>query len=308
MFGTKKKLMAAVVMLVISAIMMTSASYAWFTISTNPEIKGMTTQVVTNENLEIALSLTDHSEPVATAINQSGNQYTWGNIVDLTDPELILDDDPTDGGVYDENDGAYRRLDKTLRPATLVVADDAFYAPEYGTDGRIDGALVQLDTVTVPEGFGQLVNDQGDADATNDVVYGYYVDYWLRSNVDGDVTLGVAAKRSSDGEMGGGTVLTSTDNNILNNVKIAFQPGAAGDINLATATVTAGVSTAYTTPVTPVVTLVANTAQLVRMYVYYEGAALTNADAIIGDALVNAGLNVQFTMTVADVDTSMDNY
>ncbi|NMA37472.1 MAG: hypothetical protein GX942_04105, partial [Papillibacter sp.] len=134
-------------------------------------------------------------------------------------------------------------------------------------------------------------------------VYGYYVDFWLRSNVGGAVTLSVAANRSSDGITGGGTVLTSTNDHILKYVKIAFQPGATGAITAATSTVTPGTSTAFDATVT---TLTKNEAQLVRMYVYYEGSELHNEEALIGDALVDATLNVQFA--IAEVDTSMDSY
>jgi hypothetical protein len=285
MFGTKKKLMAAVVMLVISAIMMTSASYAWFTFSTKPEITDMTTQVVTNENLEIMLATT--GDTAATDIStripaagDTGNQYTWGNIVDLSVGTAAT---------------AYAGISKVLRPSTLNITTDVFQYPTYGSDGRVN-AIKTLNVETMTSGFGTLTDD-------NDDVYGYYVDFWLRSNVGGAVTLSAADNRSSTGAMGGGTVLTSTNDDILNNILIAFQPGATGDITAATATVTSGVSTAYAATVT---TLAEDTAQLVRMYVYYEGAALTNADALIGDALVDATLNIQFA--VANVDSSMDKY
>ena len=51
----KSKLMAAVAMLLVSSIMMVSTTYAWFTLSTAPEVTGITTSVGANGNLEIAL-------------------------------------------------------------------------------------------------------------------------------------------------------------------------------------------------------------------------------------------------------------
>ena len=54
--GHKKKLTAAVAMLLVSAIMVVSSTYAWFTLSTAPEVTGITTTVGANGNLEIALS------------------------------------------------------------------------------------------------------------------------------------------------------------------------------------------------------------------------------------------------------------
>jgi hypothetical protein len=301
MFGTKKKLMTAVVMLVISAIMMTTASYAWFTISTNPEIKGLTTQVVTNENLEIALAQSTTVPPAASTANDSGNQYTWGNVIDLSGSNSAAT--------------AYGLIDKTLRPSTLGSdgsSGTAFNYPVYYSDGRVH----ELTALTVTDGTGS--DGFGTINSTNKV-YGYYVDFWLRTNIADDVTvtLSTAVKRStgSDGITGGGTVLSSLNDDLLNCVRIAFQPGASGTITAATpgaVTKTVG-ATPGTIPFTGnVVTLHANEAKLVRMYVYYEGANKTNADAIIGDSLVNGSLNIQFAIddgdNINDVDTSMDEF
>ena len=55
----KSKLMAAVCMLLVSSIMMVSSTYAWFTLSTAPEVTGITTQVGANGNLEMALLPSD---------------------------------------------------------------------------------------------------------------------------------------------------------------------------------------------------------------------------------------------------------
>ena len=51
----KTKLMAAICMLLVSSIMMVSTTYAWFTLSTAPEVTGINTAVGANGNLEIAL-------------------------------------------------------------------------------------------------------------------------------------------------------------------------------------------------------------------------------------------------------------
>ena len=48
--GVKKKLMGAVCMLLVASIMMVSSTYAWFTLSTAPEITGISTSVGANGN------------------------------------------------------------------------------------------------------------------------------------------------------------------------------------------------------------------------------------------------------------------
>ena len=55
----KTKLLAAIGMLLVSSIMMVSTTYAWFTLSTAPEVKGINTAVGANGNLEMALLPTD---------------------------------------------------------------------------------------------------------------------------------------------------------------------------------------------------------------------------------------------------------
>lgn len=134
-FGLRKKLMAATSMLLVAAIMLVSTSYAWFTLSTAPEITGITTSVGANGNLEIALLTTDTfaNPDLITSGTQDSMEaaggtaakanVTWGNLVDLS-----------------EGYG----LDKiTLYPAKLnlgaanTLAGAPLGTPEYGSDGRV---------------------------------------------------------------------------------------------------------------------------------------------------------------------------
>ena len=57
--GIRNKMMAAVSMLMVSSIMMVSSTYAWFTLSTAPEVKNISTTVAGNGSLEIALMPVD---------------------------------------------------------------------------------------------------------------------------------------------------------------------------------------------------------------------------------------------------------
>ena len=139
--GLKSKLMGAVAMLLVSAIMVSSATYAWFVLSTHPEVKGMSTTVGSNGALEIALlnnttggqlnQIPANVGNSSAAANQTvqGSNETWGNIVDLSNASYGLEK-------------------ITLYPAALNATGtgDAVtfenhsallkYA-KYGTDGRI---------------------------------------------------------------------------------------------------------------------------------------------------------------------------
>ena len=135
--GIKTKLLAAICMLLVSSIMMVSTTYAWFTLSTAPEVKGINTAVGANGNLEMALlpkdglveSITSAAGDSLLAIEQKN--VTWGNLVDLSD-----------SAVYG--------LDAiTLYPAALNVGSydtDGYLntfgnimlkTPVYGNDGRV---------------------------------------------------------------------------------------------------------------------------------------------------------------------------
>lgn len=96
----KSKLMAAVSMLLVSAIMVSVTTYAWFILSTAPEVKGMSTTVGSNGALEMALvdyagndlndilnkqiktSVGDSNAVAGKAVEESNR--TWGNLVDLS--------------------------------------------------------------------------------------------------------------------------------------------------------------------------------------------------------------------------------
>lgn len=154
-FGLRNKLMAAISMLLVSSIMLVSSTYAWFTLSTAPEVKGISTSVGANGNLEMAL-LTSEGEntfenldKITSAVGDSyksatGNlgaaNLTWGNLVDLGYKEA-------------GSEKNYYGLDQiTLLPARLNVTNaggegklaidkneltNLLLTPKYGDDGRV---------------------------------------------------------------------------------------------------------------------------------------------------------------------------
>ena len=130
----KTKLMAAICMLLVSSIMMVSTTYAWFTLSTAPEVTGINTAVGANGNLEMALQPSEGdsenitsgtADSMATAVPKVSN-ITWGNLVKLD-------------GTGDQSYG----LEKiTLYPSALNVESDVIginplSTPVYGADGRV---------------------------------------------------------------------------------------------------------------------------------------------------------------------------
>ena len=137
----KSKLTAAVAMLLVAFFMVISSSYAWFTLSTAPEVTGIYTAVGANGNLEIALlNGTTYADPTTigsnvgdsmTATNDvTRSNLTWGNLIDL-----------------DHDDYGLEQI--SLLPSRLtasatsdgngyILGTNFLSVPVYGADGRVE--------------------------------------------------------------------------------------------------------------------------------------------------------------------------
>lgn len=139
--GVKKKLMGAICMLLVASIMMVSSTYAWFTLSTAPEITGISTSVGANGNLEMALLNTatyadmttiksavgDSSAVAGKSVTESN--ITWGNLVNLDDQSYGLGQIklmPAALSVQEAGAGSYK-----------VNLSSLLGTPVYGADGRV---------------------------------------------------------------------------------------------------------------------------------------------------------------------------
>jgi hypothetical protein len=340
MKNLRKKLMAAIAMLCVSAVMLTGVSYAWFTLSTNPEVSGVKANISANDNLEIALDngyasgtdVDDASKDTNNAPNgkiNTGNPYTWGNLVSL---------DTAFSNEY------VKKL--TLKPVqyTATGTTVTFNYPQYGADGRI-GTFKKLSAYAISDHSSatyaatdstiKSVNLYGEDNtlAGNKTFDAVSVTYWLRSNETSDVNLtadGVLRAKSSEdaspseGDVnavkGNGSYITfpSTNNaadvyNLVNNyLRIRFDVIKDGQITsyYARTTATAAASATdsvykyplqlYTTATgdkaAANISLTADEAQKVVMYVYLDGETISNADALTTD-LTDMQLNVQFAAT-----------
>lgn len=124
----REKLAMVAMMFVMSIVMLTSATFAWIVLSTSPEVTGISTTVVSNGSLEIALSDKDGKEPDEAMVGDSvkeivSRNITWGNLVNLSD-------------------ASYGLGEIILRPAALntsSLTESPLFAADYTSDGRIEG-------------------------------------------------------------------------------------------------------------------------------------------------------------------------
>ena len=138
--GVKKKLMGAICMLLVASIMVVSSTYAWFTLSTAPEITGISTSVGANGNLEMALLPTSGDiSKITSAVGDSSavdnkklteSNITWGNLVDLKDESYGLDQIklmPARANIEGNAQDGY----------TLNLTASPLKTASYGADGRV---------------------------------------------------------------------------------------------------------------------------------------------------------------------------
>ena len=151
---------------IISVVALTVASYAWMSISTTPTVTDLALTVISENALQLAHD--DGGKPAGD----------WSTIMDLADPTQEL----------------------ALRPVTYVESEDAFFAPDYGLDGRIDGIKTRLTDVN-----GALLSEFAAAEDKSG--YLYICDFWIRTNAsDCTVALTPPIERE-DGVLGAGTFM-----------------------------------------------------------------------------------------------------
>ena len=96
-FGSlRAKLLSTVAMLLVASTLLVTSSYAWFVMSTAPEVTGIDTQVGANGALEIALRTGENGDVYgdfdenATGDSDIDANNTWGNLVNLGDAKYGL--------------------------------------------------------------------------------------------------------------------------------------------------------------------------------------------------------------------------
>lgn len=161
--GIKAKLMAATSLLLVSAILLSLTTYAWFILSTAPEVTEMQTTAGANGSLEIALQSGDTVSDINDIKNRVGDSSavsslkeansTWGNVVDLSDDTYGLQGLSLLPARLNMNaDG------RTVRKSSPLIM------PLFGQDGRIS-ELANLNSMRYDDGKKEYVaghqNDHG---------------------------------------------------------------------------------------------------------------------------------------------------
>lgn len=258
----KQKLMAAAAMLMVSVVMLTSASYAWFTISVTPEVTDITTTITANENFEIALGTDETAKPndteyddgaTDTATNKRAKDQTWGaTITSLDDLE-------------------------GLGPAE--VNSNVIQTVEYGEDGRPKAKVAADRAIAGETTDTEFDNGTADIKDKEGNIIGQTILVWLRTNVTGDVTVEVS-----------GVEFTVDSEDRSQIVKTAFEVCTFGtEVTKGTTIVVAGDPDAEGVRSAELGEFEKNTEIPVLIHVYLDGEEIKNSDVADGTNSVVIG-------------------
>ena len=277
----KTKLMASVAMLMVATVMISSASFAWFTISTQPEVSGVEAGLATNQALEIALVGTGGFDTPAqeSTSTDTGKNVTWGNLVDVS--------------AYFNNEANKA----TLRPVLYDDSAKTLGAPLFGADGRTNGSTILTEEYKAISTTPAVAYNDGaikvykTGTGESEVIYAYQIDYFMRTNVQGAAIKllepTAADKDRGAGVAGAGTTITEGSKctvqfKVDNGAWVTYYNGAAASGTPAFN---------FTDPI--IASATANTVYKVSMRVFWDGSAATNANlALTGQ---ECAVNAQFT-------------
>ena len=134
--GLRKKLYAALCMLLVCTTLLTTATYAWLSLSVAPAVEKVKTTITGNGSLEIALATTDVIKNLdliddfesLTGFDADGNydskaNANWGNLVDLSDDKYGL--------------SLLKLYPALLNIVGGKVGDNPLKVANFGADGRV---------------------------------------------------------------------------------------------------------------------------------------------------------------------------
>ncbi len=197
----RNKLIPAIAMLAVSAVTLTTASYAWFTMSKEVSVTGIQLQATAPDNVLIAMASTTSSgntttnPEIADPVWDTTNYKThFKPAVELGNPQFM------------------RRGSEKLKPASSLTGKELFY-----TDGA-DQAGAAVADQSIFTKVNTTTPNQQSASGGND---GYYVDanLWIMTTGETDVNLALDMTKSNIEIVGTG--------NLYKAVRVAFLNAAA---------------------------------------------------------------------------------
>lgn len=281
-FSVKKKILASASMLTVSAIMLSSATYAWFTMNKEVSVNGMSVKATAENGLVIA-------------------DYTltgWASSKTFTMSAAALAPTSTDGA-----------SSPNWATASSSQFDNAeSNSPQGG--GYYDITLTYDGDPTTGEGIGSATRAQGEAEANYVLLRKFYIKgtgdaAWAQNLVIKSVTAAVTSTNTNSGELDKSLrvlVVVGSDSFIYAPIT-GYDPsckykGTGSDLTLISST-----TTSTCTHTTSIPSGNTNTPIEADIYVYFEGEDENCKSSNISGISVD-DLTITATFTTADLPTT----
>lgn len=285
--SAKKKLIPAVAMLTTSAIMLSTATYAWFTMNKEVQVTGLSMSATASEGLEISLGeMTNGTKPTINAPGK--DDLSWKRAIQFKD--------------YYSTVGKLMPASSDTALTLYKVASSGVYAGGHAVEEgtaitaatKQDSATLSLKTTTNDTNMTISTDDDKDA--------GYYIDVpmWIRSSTN-KATEVKCTVTITDGE----TKEPAED--LMKAVRVAIIPTGSGanSAAIAQATNEGSATTAWADDNADANTLTASTSATI----FGLNSTTYNEDKVIGAAgtYATADLKATTVETAAAALTTNDN-
>lgn len=192
--NAKKKLIPAAAMLAISAAMLSTATYAWFTMSRNVEVKGINMTATVPAGLQISLGNNMGS-------STTGDKLTAINSTAADGVGLVKAPINSDTSTDWANSVQFNRwyVCSKLNPASSDTGNDIFYTDKVTVVGKtLDEKATSYSAIEASKSAVLTLGTAKNSAPDNTSAAGYYVDFpvWFRSAESNDINLGIVARVS----------------------------------------------------------------------------------------------------------------
>ena len=276
-----RKIIPAAAMLALSAVMLSTSTYAWFTMNKEVKMTGLAMSATTGEGIEIALASVSDSKAISapSGDHPEDDDMGWKSAVVVGD--------------------YYEKIGK-LKPASSIDGQNLYDATDASNGGQTANNFVKidLDTAGTAEDAKKMAEltmkaslsetNSGDPapEIGTDGRVGYYVDipvYLRTTKAAGDTTKGpiycklIIKDNTTDS--------SSTNKDLYKSVRVAFVPTAEGSSSTVNIF---GVNSDYYSPNQAVSGTTAKSAVTVNTDVVTDGDAFTTNDG------AETGLEIPF--------------
>lgn len=255
--SAKKKLIPAVAMLTTSAVMLSTATYAWFTMNKDAEVTGLEMTATAGGSIEISLGqlgtdgLPTVAESASTVSSPTMDNKSWKSVIAVSD--------------------YYSKINK-IKPASSINASDLYYVDDdsvYAGGRAVDDKTAITKTKAeneVPLAVRKTGDSAGLATVDN-ASNGYYLDIpvWIRTSQQKTQTVTCDVIITDNGDTVNGSELTKA-------VRVAVVPLSASkksDVAMTSNSPAIAENASYTTDVSniSVLHLIRIITQLIRQLV-----------------------------------------